>query len=282
MGVASFGSLGSCRGETSNVGEAGKAPEGQPEAPSTASRGRLLARPPPSPPSDTKARAGLRPLGLGSKRDGLLYLPAGYGELEKPPLALTLHGAGGNARSGISHFLDLADEAGVVLLAPESRGKTWDVLVGGYGPDVEFLDRALERVFDHLALDTQKLAITGFSDGASYALSLGLTNGDLFTRIIAFSPGFMAPAQRRGKPPIFVSHGVSDRVLPIERCSRRIIPQLNREGYEVRYREFDGSHTVPESIAREALRWFSSDEGTTDGNAPKHNRMCGENSIHDR
>jgi phospholipase/carboxylesterase len=38
----------------------------------------------------------------------------------------------------------LADEAGVILLAPESRGRTWDVLVGGYGPDVEFIGRALD------------------------------------------------------------------------------------------------------------------------------------------
>jgi len=190
-------------------------------------------------------------------RDGLLYVPAGYGVGKRAPLALTLHGAGGDARSGISHILHLADEAGVVLLAPESRGRTWDVLMGGYGPDVEFIDRALEGTFDQLALDTRRLAITGFSDGASYSLSLGLTNGDLFTHLIAFSPGFMAPATRRGKPPVFVSHGTRDRVLPIERCSRRIVPQLDRAGYRVRYREFDGPHTVPESITREALRWFS-------------------------
>lgn len=31
----------------------------------------------------------------------------------------------------------------------------------------------------------------GFSDGASYALSLGLPNGNLFSHIVAFSPGFM-------------------------------------------------------------------------------------------
>jgi phospholipase/carboxylesterase len=216
---------------------------------------------------------GLRPLGLGSTRDGLLYVPAGYGELEKAPLALTLHGAGGDARSGISHFLHLADTAGVVLLAPESRGRTWDVLVDGYGPDVEFIDRALESTFERLTLDTRRLAITGFSDGASYALSLGLTNGDLFKRVIAFSPGFMAPATRRGKPPVFVSHGTRDRVLPIERCSRRIVPQLDHAGYQVRYREFDGPHTVPESIAREALHWFSSDEGTTDAGAPRGIRV---------
>jgi phospholipase/carboxylesterase len=35
------------------------------------------------------------------------------------------------------------------------------------------------------------VALGGFSDGASYALSLDLTNGDLFASLIAFSPGFI-------------------------------------------------------------------------------------------
>jgi phospholipase/carboxylesterase len=259
-GAASAGLIAACDSE-------GEGLKGQQEVDNVSSRGRLRARPGP-PPSDA-ARAGLRPLGLGSRRDGLLYVPAGYRAGKRAPLALTLHGAGGDARSGISHFLHLADAAGVVLLAPESRGRTWDVLLGGYGPDVEFIDRALEWTFERLTLDTQRLAITGFSDGASYGLSLGLTNGDLFTHLIAFSPGFMAPANHRGKPPVFVSHGTRDRVLPIERCSRRILPQLDHAGYRVRLREFDGPHTVPESIAREALRWFSSDERTTGMHAPR-------------
>jgi phospholipase/carboxylesterase len=253
-GAISIGLLAvSCEGGTPNAGEAREAPG----VGGAANQGRLLARPT-SPPSDATVETGLRTLGLSSERDGLLYVPAGYDTNIGAPVALTLHGAGGDARSGISHFLPLADEAGVVLLAPESRGRTWDVLVGGYGPDVEFIDRALEWAFERLALDTRKLAMTGFSDGASYALSLGLTNGDLFTHLIAFTPGFMAPAQRRGKPPIFVSHGTRDGVLPIERCSRRIVPQLDREDYEVRYREFDGPHTVPFSVARDALGWFTS------------------------
>ena len=256
VGAASVGLLAACGAVTTTVGEAGEASEGQQEAGSAARRGRLLARPAPL-PSGTSTRKGLRPLGLGSGRDGLLYVPEGYGTKDAAPLALMLHGAGGNARSGISHFLDLADESGLVLLAPESRGRTWDVLVGGYGPDVEFIDRALEQTFDRLAVDAGRLAVAGFSDGASYALSIGLTNGDLFTHVIAFSPGFAAPAGREGSPRLFVSHGVHDNVLPIDRCSRRIVPQLEREGYEVRYHEFDGPHTVPESAAREALEWFT-------------------------
>src|SRR3712207_7974813 len=51
----------------------------------------------------------------------------------------------------------------------------------------------------------------GFSDGASYALSLGIPNGDLFTHLVAFSPGFAAPDGQRGHPRVFVGHGVDDR-----------------------------------------------------------------------
>ena len=253
--AASLGLLTACGAEaTRGTGEKMSAePQG---IGSGAARGRLLASPAP-PPSPPVAAGGLRHLGLGSGRDGLLYVPAGHDVTREAPLALTLHGAGGDARSGISHLIDLADEFGLVLLSPESRGRTWDVLGCGFGPDVGFIDRALGQTFDRLAVDASRLAVTGFSDGASYALSLGLTNGDLFTHAIAFSPGFAAPADRRGKPPVFVSHGTRDRVLPIERCSRRIVPQLEREGYGVRYREFDGPHTVPETVAREALEWFT-------------------------
>ena len=59
------------------------------------------------------------------------------------------------------------------------------------------------------AFDPAHIAVGGFSDGASYALSVGITNGDLFTDVIAFSPGFMAPARQQGKPRLFISHGES-------------------------------------------------------------------------
>ena len=251
---ASAGLLASCGEGTPGASEAERKPERQGEVGSEASRGRLLARPNVTPGETVPT--GLQALGLGSGRDGLVYVPPSYDASRPAPLALMLHGAGGDAKGGISPFLPLADEAGLVLLAPESREETWDVLVGGYGPDAGFIDRALERTFDRLAVDARGLGIAGFSDGASYALSLGLTNGDLFGHVIAFSPGFSSPAERRGRPPVFVSHGTDDEVLPIDRTSRRVVPRLERKGYEVRYREFDGPHTVPEPVAREALEWF--------------------------
>jgi len=198
---------------------------------------------------------------LGAARDSYLYVPEGYRAERPVPLVLLLHGAGGHARQGLDLLRDLADAAGLLVLAPASRDRTWDLLVGRrYGPDLAMIDQALEQTFSRYTIDPAHLAIGGFSDGASYALSLGITNGDLFTHVIAFSPGFMAPAGQTGTPRIFVSHGTRDGVLPIERCSRRIVPELERGGYDVLYREFDGGHTISGEIALEAVGWFTQEK----------------------
>jgi phospholipase/carboxylesterase len=219
----------------------------------TAKTGRLSARW--TPPAET-ILPGLHPLGLSDKRDGLLYVPVGYHPDRPAPLVVLLHGAGGVAQHALSLFQALADEAGLLLLAPDSRGRTWDFIINNYGPDIAFIDQALAQGFNLCMVDPAHLAVGGFSDGASYALSIGLINGDLFSHIIAFSPGFMAPTEQNGSPQIFISHGIHDDVLPIDRCSRKIVPQLQRADYKVRYREFDGPHTVPLEIVTEAKNWF--------------------------
>lgn len=224
-------------------------------------QGRLLARPlpPREPPQEMPAAPGLHALGLAGvdDRDGLLYVPAGYDATRPAPFALLLHGASHTADTVLAPLLPWADAAGLLLLAPNARQLTWDVIMGGYGPDVGFIDRALAQIFARYAVDPTRLAIGGFSDGASYALSLGLTNGDRFTHIIALSPGFVAPGERRGQPRIFVAHGIHDLVLPIDRCGRRVAQALQHAGYDVDYHEFDGPHTVPPEIASGAVRWLT-------------------------
>jgi predicted esterase len=124
---------------------------------------------------------------------------------------------------------------------------------GDFAADVTFLNRALERVFETVSVDPRGISIGGFSDGATYALSLGLINGDLFSRVLAFSPGFVVPGAPHGKPRLYVSHGTADQILPIDRCSRRIVPALQKLGYDVTFREFEGGHEVPSGIAREGM-----------------------------
>ncbi|HMD35727.1 MAG TPA: alpha/beta hydrolase-fold protein, partial [Vicinamibacterales bacterium] len=150
-----------------------------------------------------------------------------------------------------------ADEAGVVLVAPDSRDSTWDAIRGGFGEDVAHLNRVLEHVFARVDVDPDRVAIGGFSDGATYALSLGIANGDLFTRVAAFSPGFVISAAAHGRARFFISHGRSDQILPIDQCSRVIVPRLQAMGYLVTFREFDGRHEMPADVAAEGLRFIA-------------------------
>ena len=203
--------------------------------------------------------SGTRSLGLGGGRDAIVQIPANVAAA-KVPLLVLLHGAGGSGAGILKRLGAVADTAGLAVLAPDSRDGSWDAIRGSFGPDVVFVNRALERVFDTLPVDPARVTIGGFSDGATYALSLGLMNGDLFRRVLAFSPGFVVEGPRgmsRDKPRIFVSHGTADPILPIDRCSRVIVPALKKIGYDITFREFAGGHTVPPEIATEGMRWAS-------------------------
>lgn len=217
-------------------------------------RGRLSARPRTGAPPETPA--GQRRTGLQPLRDALLWAPLKYHPARPAPLILLLHGAGGDAKGTLPILRDQADLWGALVLAPKSRASTWDVIRGGYGPDVATIDAAMGEVFDRYNVDPRRRAISGFSDGASYALSLGLANGDLFRDILAFSPGFAAPGQTVGEPRVFISHGDDDQVLPVERCGRPLAKRLKTAGYDVDYREFSGGHVVPPDLVKVAMRRF--------------------------
>ncbi len=214
---------------------------------------RLHARP--RPPA-RHGPNGLQVLPVEGERDSHLYVSPPVSDRSARPLMVLLHGAGGHTRHGLGLLKPLVDRHGVILLAPASSTYTWDVVVDRYGEDVRRIDQCLGYVFARYGVDARRLAIAGFSDGASYALSLGLSNGDLFTHVAAFSPGFAAPAAARGSPAVFISHGTGDPVLPVDPCSRRLVPSLRSRGYDVHYREFEGGHEVPPGIAAAAVEWF--------------------------
>jgi phospholipase/carboxylesterase len=205
---------------------------------------------------DTSA-TGRVMLGLDQERDAILQLPKETTQAPVPLLVL-LHGATQSAEDMFWYLGSTPDETGVAVLAPNSRDTTWDAIRGGFGEDVEFLNQALARAFETAAIDPARVSIGGFSDGASYALALGLINGDLFSGVVAFSPGFVVDNTPQGKQPrFFISHGTRDHLLPIDRCGRRIAAVLKERGYEVTFREFEGDHEIPSEIARAGLSWVA-------------------------
>ena len=224
-----------------------------PTRPLSGRHGRLTARPSGTPP------AGAQVTGLGrlnvEDREALVFVPESYVPGQPVPFLLALHGASHDARSILAPLLAPARAQGVLVLAPKSKGVTWDAIRGDdFGPDVVFINEALKRIFAAYAVDRGRLAVGGFSDGASYALSLGLINGDLFDDVLAFSPGFAFAPETHGHPKVFISHGRRDPVLPIERCGRAIARELAQAHYSVAFREFDGGHEMPPEVLEAAVR----------------------------
>jgi phospholipase/carboxylesterase len=218
----------------------------------------------PAKSSTQNASTGLQKI---SGRNGLLYIPTDYaGPL---PLLILLHKAGGSPSEWFSRggsYAPYADKGGFIILAPESPGQSWGTGPKNWGYDYLAINRALEEAFARCAIDRNRLAIGGFSDGASYALSLGLANGDVFSYIIAFSPGFIVRAQARGRigpnqevriPLVYIAHGASDNVLPIASTSRIFVSSLRKNGYNVEFREFSGGHHLSRQVADQAMSWLT-------------------------
>lgn len=214
------------------------------------SEGRLYARPQPPSAAPTIA-PGLHTLLFPNGRETVFYAP-GHASAQGAPLLLLLHGAGRRDGGAEATALGHAMLHGAFLLAPRALDSSWDLLRGGYGPDLAFIDLLLSWTMQHYAIAPGALAIGGFSDGASYALSVGLANGDLFGDVLAFSPGFARPLRIAGRPRVFIAHGAADAVLPVQR-GQEIARHLAAAGYDVEFQQFDGAHTVPPQVAIGAL-----------------------------
>jgi predicted esterase len=195
--------------------------------------------------------------------DAVAYVPASAGP--NPPLLVLLHGAGRGRLWMIEHFRAEADKRGIVLLAPTSKGVTWDAVSVALAPstrdsplemkmgrrfstsrDSKRVDAAIANLAIAVAFDRARTVLAGFSDGATFALAMGMARSETFAAMIAWSPGIAIEASRpaRGRR-VFVSHGRKDPTLHFEVTCGDIVPLLKTEGAKVSFVAFDGVHEMP-------------------------------------
>jgi phospholipase/carboxylesterase len=185
--------------------------------------------------------------------DAMYYVPSTIDRSKPVPLVLFLHGAMRTVDFFINAFAPGAEASGVIVLAPFANSGSWDAVRYNFGPDPYRINAALQWMFDRWRIDPQRIVISGFSDGGTYSLAIGRANGDLFSRVVAYSPGFIIEIEEVGDPPILITHGRDDPVLPFEITSELLVPELIRRGYVVDFRPFDGPHAVLLSAANEVM-----------------------------
>jgi len=200
--------------------------------------------------------AGRHPLVIADERDAVLIVPEGLQTGAPVPLLVMFHGAGGSADKVLPFLIEHAQLRGFLLLLPQSQFPTWDLVIGGNGPDLERLELALREVASRFALAPTQLGFAGFSDGGSYALSIGMTNGDVASHVMVFSAGFMSVFQQNGAPRIFIAHGLQDEQLPIETSARPHVARLKAAGYDVTAVEFKGPHHIAPAVVTLAMDFF--------------------------
>ena len=196
---------------------------------------------------------GVHELTLDNGQPARMHVTPGGGARA---LIVALHGAGGTPAGAIDAFRGGLNQRGLVLIAPASKGQTWSILRSEQDLDLQSVNLALAEAYERCTIDRRRIAVGGFSDGATYALTLGVSNGDLFPAVISFSPGGIVAGEQRGAPRFFVSHGTQDSVLPIGRAGDAVVRNLRQAGYPVTYRRFQGDHGVPPAISKAAVRWF--------------------------
>jgi predicted esterase len=177
------------------------------------------------------------------------------------PLLVLLHGTGDQGAHFLKIMEPLAERRGLLMVAPRAKSGVWDLMENlaahqdpWSGSDSCRIDRALADLFARTAVDSKRVVLLGFSDGASYALSLGTANPQLFSAVISLSPGYFVPPKHLYRPQkVFIAHGRKDSVLSFANSHDVLAGILGKAGVDLRFRAFDGDHQISRSALNEAL-----------------------------
>jgi phospholipase/carboxylesterase len=192
-----------------------------------------------------------------------LYVPEAWDGQASMPLVVALHGGSGHGRDFLWSWLREARGRNVLVLSPTAQDRTWSIM-GGADVDADRLRETIESVATRYPVDRARVLLTGMSDGATYALLLGLRSGPPFTHLApacgVLHPLLFAGGLDRAQDfPIYLIHGALDWMFPVY-TARMGRDALLSAGARLVYREIeDLSHTYPRDENPRILEWLVSD-----------------------
>lgn len=195
-----------------------------------------------------------------------------------PPLLLLLHGLGSNEKDLFSFAQHLDPKLLVVSVrAPISLGAnkfSWFGLSfspGGWTYNIDDVNQAskdliiyLEQIKKEYNVDSSKIFIGGFSQGAILSLATALDHSDKISGIICLS-GRLYPELKPKLSTIkdfndldvYISHGIKDKVLRYQDILSDV-EYLQGLGLSPTAKYYEASHTISQDNFWDMAEWLSS------------------------
>lgn len=226
---------------------------------------------------DFEVPSGLVWIERGPQR-AALYTPDEIDPARSYPLLTVLHGAGRQDEALMRAYRHEAEQRQALVLVARSFHMTWDLIAlgiqGGAAltgdapsarPDLDFLEYAYDLIYRRYPVDRMRQGLIGYSDGASYGLSIGLSNPGIFCAVMAWAAGFLAlesDVAEAGtqRPAVFLEYGTHDELFPFEQVALPMKRHLEELGCALTFVVDEGGrHWPPSEFQPEALDWFFSE-----------------------
>ncbi|MEE2674641.1 MAG: hypothetical protein VX466_12650 [Myxococcota bacterium] len=189
------------------------------------------------------------------------------------PLFTVLHGAGRQDEMLAKGYGGEPEKRQAFFLIPRSVEPTWDLIASSERADLDFLEYAYDLVYRRYPIDPLQQALIGYSDGASYALSVGLCNAAMYSALMVWAAGFLvldpptAERFREGvpepRPRIYLEYGTHDELFDFQTVALPMRDNLEKSGFDVTFSVDEGGRHWPSgSFQTEALDWYYEGAGT--------------------
>lgn len=229
-------------------------------------------------PGDEAPPTGIVGLEQG-RGSATLLTPAEIDPARRYPLFTVLHGAGRQDEALSKGYRNEPNARQAFFLIPRSVDPTWDLIVGGERHDLDFLEYAYDLIYRRYPIDPLQQALIGYSDGASYALSVGLCNSGLFSALMVWAAGFLVvdpataaefrqpeanAAAMAPKPRIYLEYGTHDELFSFEQVALPMRANLESAGFDVTFSVDEGGRHWPSgTFHSEALDWYFAGAGSS-------------------
>ncbi len=193
---------------------------------------------------------------------------------KKYPALFLMHGIGSNEQNMLSLIDGLKDRCFIFSVRgqlSQPPGYAYFTIQGYGKPHREVFDHGISQLNSFIdyavgqyQVDSDRLYLLGFSQGAIVSMTLGLTLGNRIKGIVALSgyiPGFVKE-EYNIKPvdqlSLFISHGEFDNILPYEWGveSNEYFKSLNAQ---VTFKSYPEGHTVSLENKQDFTNWLLED-----------------------